>query len=942
MLTHPFDQSVQQIDEYSYFNLRHIAKDKLVDWLDVHSFVHSYKFFFEDELPFCIRVLLENVVRNCDNFKVTTEDVNRILKWTDGVREEIPFKPARVLLQDFTGVPSGVDLAAMRSAVVKLGGSSDKVNPLVPVDLVIDHSVAVDDHGSEASYRKNEELEFIRNEERFAFLKWAQSAFNNLRVVPPGSGICHQVNLEYLGRVAFIDNGDEPAANTDGAKTDGGKTDGAKTDGGKTDGGKTTDTSRTRPKMIYPDTVVGTDSHTTMISGLGILGWGVGGIEAEAVMLGQPICMLLPDVIGVKVSGTLPVGVTATDLVLKVAQILRQEKVVGKLVEFFGPGLSNLSIADRATISNMSPEFGCTTTYFPCDEQTCEYIRATGRNAEIVEKYFRANSLFRTQDAPVPKYTKVLEIDLAAQQPAIAGPKRPHDYNLVKTLFAEFPKQLIAPTGFRGFGLSEEAAEHSCDITLGDETFTIRHGQVVLAAITSCTNTSNPSVMIAAGLLCQKASRLGLKAKPFVKCSLSPGSHVVQAYLEQGGLYEDMKKVGFFLTGFGCQSCIGNSGDLLPEVITAITEKDLVAAAVLSGNRNFEGRVNPHTRANYLASPPLVVAYALAGRIDFDFEKEPLGKSEEQDIFLKDLWPSNSEIKVYMQQQLTPDLFEKAYSTIMKGSMNWQQMAVSQGDLYEWNPASTYVHEPPFFDDLTPEPKPLKAITDAYCLLSLGDSITTDHISPAGKIALNSPAAQYLISKGVEPKMFNSYGSRRGHDEVMVRGTLANIRLINKMASKVGPIARHVPSGEELSVFDVAMRYKQSSKQCIILAGSEYGSGSSRDWAAKGVKLLGVVAVIAKSFERIHRSNLVGMGVLPLQFLEDQDANTLQLTGDELYSIDVPKVGVRSNVLVLLSDGRSFETVCRIDTPVELDYYTHGGILNYVLREMAASAKKKA
>ena len=799
------------------------------------------------KLPFSIRVLLESAIRNCDNFNVTKADVEKILDWKVNAAKdvEIPFKPARVLLQDFTGVPAVVDLAAMRDAMKRLGGDPNKINPLCPVDLVIDHSVQVDVAGTPDARERNEQIEFARNRQRFSFLKWGQQAFSNFLIVPPGSGIVHQVNLEYLARVVF-------------SQQDG---DGA---------------------LAYPDSVVGTDSHTTMINGLGVLGWGVGGIEAEATMLGQTISMVLPQVVGFKLEGKLPPLATATDLVLRATHVLRKRGVVGKFVEFFGPGVQTLTLADRATISNMAPEYGATMGYFPVDAQTLDYLRLSARDDNklaLIEGYLRAQGLFRVYDGsqPDPDFTgEVITLDLADIRPAVSGPKRPHDFVLVQDLQADFRACLNAKLGFKGFAVDQAHNAATATLKLGGKEATLRHGSLVIAAITSCTNTSNPGVMLAAGLLAKKAVQRGLSVSPAIKCSLSPGSGVVTKYFELSGVDKFLDTLGFTTAGYGCMTCIGNSGELREEVSAAIKEKDLVVSAVLSGNRNFEGRVHPLTRANYLASPPLVVAYALAGTVDIDFEKQPLGQDADgKDVFLLDLWPTREEVMQVVGEVITPAMFQDVYSKIQKGTDRWNSLEAPAGTLYEWDPASTYIHDPPFFKTMEKELPKIADISDAFCLLNVGDSITTDHISPAGSIAKTSPAAAYLKERGVEPADFNSYGSRRGNDEVMARGTFANIRLNNKMIGKTGPRTIHVPTKEELAVFDAAERYQAAGECTIIMGGKDYGSGSSRDWAAKGPYLQGVRAVIAQSFERIHRSNLIGMGILPLQFLEGESADSL-------------------------------------------------------------------
>ncbi|GER43118.1 aconitate hydratase family protein [Striga asiatica] len=847
-----------------------------------------------DKLPYSIRILLESAIRNCDGFQVKKEDVEKIIDWekTAPKQVEIPFKPARVLLQDFTGVPAVVDLACMRDAMNKLGSDSNKINPLVPVDLVVDHSVQVDVARSENAVQANMELEFQRNKERFAFLKWGSNAFQNMLVVPPGSGIVHQVNLEYLGRVVF---------NTDG--------------------------------VLYPDSVVGTDSHTTMIDGLGVAGWGVGGIEAEAAMLGQPMSMVLPGVVGFKLSGKLRDGVTATDLVLTVTQMLRKHGVVGKFVEFYGGGVGEISLADRATIANMSPEYGATMGFFPVDHVTLQYLKLTGRSDEtvaMIEAYLRANNMFVDYSEPQQErvYSSYLHLDLADVEPCISGPKRPHDRVPLREMKADWHSCLDSKVGFKGFAVPKEAQEKVAKFSFHGQPAELKHGSVVIAAITSCTNTSNPSVMLGAGLVAKKACELGLQVKPWIKTSLAPGSGVVTKYLQKSGLQKYLNEQGFHIVGYGCTTCIGNSGDLDESVGAAISENDIVAAAVLSGNRNFEGRVHPLTRANYLASPPLVVAYALAGTVDIDFEKEPIGVGKDgKEVYFRDIWPSTEEVA------------ESTYEAITKGNPMWNQLSVPTAKLYSWDPNSTYIHEPPYFKNMTMEPPGPHGVKDAYCLLNFGDSITTDHISPAGNIHKDSPAAKYLIERGVDRKDFNSYGSRRGNDEIMARGTFANIRLVNKLLNgEVGPKTVHVPTGEKLYVFDAAMKYKSEGQDTIILAGAEYGSGSSRDWAAKGPMLLGVKAVIAKSFERIHRSNLVGMGIIPLCFKSGEDADTLGLTGHERYTIDLPsnisKIRPGQDVTVRTNTGKEFTCTVRFDTEVELAYFNNGGILPYVIRQL--------
>jgi aconitate hydratase len=857
-----------------------------------------------EKLPFSIRVLLECALRNCDEFNIKSADVEKILDWTKTSSEsvEIPFKPARVLLQDFTGVPCVVDLAAMRDAMARLGGDPKKINPLVPVDLVVDHSVQVDVAKTADARERNEAIEFERNYERFEFLKWGQTSLQNFLAVPPGSGICHQVNLEYLARTVFEDNG-----------------------------------------VLYPDSVVGTDSHTTMINGLSVVGWGVGGIEGEAVMLGQAISMVLPEVVGFKLTGELPKTSTATDLVLTCTQMLRKRGVVGKFVEYFGPGAATLSIADRATLANMSPEYGATMGYFPADHQTIEYLKQTNRAPEkiaLIEAYLRANNLFRLYDGsqPEPVFSgELLELDLSTVHGCLSGPKRPHDRVTLVDMKKDWTSCLTNKVGFKGFGIPEDKLNVESTFTHENKEYKLRHGDVVIAAITSCTNTSNPDVMLAAGLLARNAVQKGLKVKPFVKTSLSPGSGVVTRYIEQAGVTKYFDELGFTLSGYGCMTCIGNSGDLDASVSEAITKSDLVAAAVLSGNRNFEGRVHPLTRANYLASPPLVVAYALSGTVNIDFETEPLGTgSDGQPVFLRDIWPSRDEVQAVVKEAVKPEMFKEVYDKISKGTDRWNSLKASESVQYQWKESSTYINDPPFFKTMGLNPPQINDIKDAYCLASFGDSITTDHISPAGNIAKNSPAGRYLIARGVEPKDFNTYGARRGNDEVMARGTFANVRIINRLVEKPGPQTIHFPSGKQLDIFDAADQYTKDGQQTIILAGQEYGSGSSRDWAAKGPYLQGVKAVIAQSFERIHRSNLIGMGVLPLQFKNGESAETLGLKGNETFSIQLNggELKVGQDVEVKTGDGRTVVVKCRLDTDVEVAYFRNGGILHYVLRKL--------
>jgi aconitate hydratase len=862
-----------------------------------------------DRLPYSIRVLLENLLRHEDGRIITAEDVLALARWSGaGEAREIAFMPARVVMQDFTGVPAVVDLAAMRSAMHRMGGDPMKINPVVPVDLVIDHSVQVDVFGTPEAYEKNVELEYQRNVERYTFLRWAQSAFREFRIVPPGMGIVHQVNLEYLSPLVHR----------------------------REQHGEVT---------AYPDTLVGTDSHTTMINGLGVLGWGVGGIEAEAVMLGQPYYMLTPEVVGFRLTGELPEGATATDLVLTVTQMLRQKGVVGKFVEFTGEGVSRLSLPDRATIANMAPEYGATMGFFPVDAETIAYLRGTGRPDEVVElaeRYCKENLLFRTDEAPEPIFSDLLELDLSTVEPSLAGPKRPHDRVRLRDAKTSFAISLRAPIKERGFELSEEQIGKRVPVEGTD--YSLTHGDVVIAAITSCTNTSNPSVMIGAGLLAKKAVERGLQVKPWVKTSLAPGSRVVTDYLQASGLIPYLEQLRFHVVGYGCTTCIGNSGPVPEPIARAVKEGDLVVAAVLSGNRNFEGRINPVVRANYLASPMLVVAYALAGTVNIDLFNEPLGTDRNgQPVYLRDIWPSQQEIRREIAAALQPDMFRRQYARVFAGDKFWQNLPVPEGELYTWDSSSTYIQEPPYFVNLSPEPAPLSDIEDAYVLAVFGDSITTDHISPAGSIAVNSPAGQYLIQRGVLPQEFNSYGARRGNHEVMMRGTFANIRIKNLLLPGTeGGITVHFPSGETLPIYEAAMRYKEAGIPLVVIAGKEYGSGSSRDWAAKGTILLGVRAVLAESFERIHRSNLVGMGVLPLQFQPGEHRETLGLTGRERYSIlGIRDLQPRQTVTVVARDEagneKRFTAIARIDTPVEVEYYRHGGILQMVLRQMAGA-----
>ena len=879
---------------YTYYRLDALEKAGLTDL---------------KRLPFSIRIVLEAALRQCNELEITKEDVKKIAAWKpQGERPGIPFLPARVVMQDFTGVPAVVDLAAMRSAVARLGGDPKKVNPVVPVDLVIDHSVQVDFFATPEALQRNTEMEFQRNRERYEFLKWGQKAFDNFRVVPPMTGIVHQVNLEYLADVVMT----------------------------KTADGQT---------YAFPDTLVGTDSHTTMINGLGVVGWGVGGIEAEAVTLGQPMDMLLPDVIGFKLYGKLSEGVTATDLVLTVTQILRARGVVGKFVEFYGPGLYSMSLPDRATIGNMAPEYGATMGFFPVDKETIRYLRFTGRSAEVIERteaYLRAQGLFHEENTPEPEYTDTLELDLGSVVPSLAGPKRPQDRIPLTEMKDAFEEALRAPVKDRGFELSPEALVRKGTVGTNGGSYQIGHGTVVIAAITSCTNTSNPSVLVAAGLVARKAVEKGLSVAPQVKTSLAPGSRVVTEYLTKAGLIKPLSKLGFNVIAYGCTTCIGNSGPLPGEVAKAVTGEDLVAAAVISGNRNFEGRVHPLVKANYLASPPLVVAYALAGTVDINLIKEPLGTSADgQPVYLKDIWPTTQEVQEAIAKSVTSEMYRSKYADVFTGSEMWQEISVSGGELYEWDETSTYIQHSPFFQELKLEVSSVTDIKGARVLGLFRDSITTDHISPAGSIAPDSPAGKYLQEHGIEYRDFNSYGSRRGNDKVMARGTFANIRLKNQMvAPKEGNWTKHMPSGEVMPIYDAAMKYKEGGVPSIVIAGKEYGTGSSRDWAAKGPLLQGVKAVIAESFERIHRSNLVGMGILPLQFVSGQNAESLGLVGDEVYDIsglsdNMPPQSLM-NVRATKQDGSTIEFKAKalLNTKVEVNYYRNGGILHTVLRNM--------
>jgi aconitate hydratase len=861
-----------------------------------------------DKLPVSLKVLLENVLRFEDGKSYTVDDAKAVIGWLEhgSSTKEVPFKPSRILMQDFTGVPAVVDLAAMRDGITKLGGSPEKVNPLVPVDLVIDHSVMVDVYGTPQAQAENEDIEFERNGERYRFLRWGQTAFENFRVVPPGTGICHQVNLEYLAQAVWT--------------------------------AKIAETT-----FAYPDSLYGTDSHTTMVNGMGVLGWGVGGIEAEAAMLGQPIAMLIPDVIGFRLTGQLPEGATATDLVLTVTQMLRKKSVVGKFVEFYGPALDHLPVADRATIGNMAPEYGATCGFFPVDAMTLDYLRQTGREEHrvaLVEAYLKAQGMFRDSNTPDPTFTDTLELDLSTVQPSVAGPKRPQDRVLLKDAASAFTGELTKSLGVPANDLGTKSPVAGTNYAIG-------HGDVVIAAITSCTNTSNPYVMIAAGLVARKARAFGLTPKPWVKTSLAPGSQVVTEYLDRAGLTKDLDAVGFNLVGYGCTTCIGNSGPLADAIVDAIEDKKLVAVSVLSGNRNFEGRISPNVRANYLASPPLVVAYALLGNMREDITTAPLGTSKDgKPVYLKDVWPTNKEIADTVQSSVGRDQFLKRYGEVFKGPKQWQAIQVEGGtDTYRWVDGSTYVKNPPYFDGITMTPKPVGDITGARVLGLLGDSITTDHISPAGNIRKTSPAGEYLGEHQVMQKDFNSYGARRGNHEVMMRGTFANIRIKNEMVPGIeGGITKHYPSGDVLPIYDAAMRYKKEGVPLVVFGGKEYGTGSSRDWAAKGTVLLGVRAVVTESFERIHRSNLVGMGVLPLTFKDGMTRLTLGLKGDE--TIDI--VGLQGTItprmdltlVVHRTNGTTDKVpvLCRVDTVDEVAYYEHGGILHYVLRGMARAA----
>ncbi len=896
--------------EYDYYSLAQAERNGLGDL---------------SRLPFSLKVLLENMLRHEDGQTVTAEDARAIAAWqkTQRSSHEIAYRPARVLMQDFTGVPGVVDLAAMRDAIARLGGEPERINPVSTVDLVIDHSVMVDAYGTPLAFQQNVEREFERNHERYAFLRWGQTAFDNFRVVPPGTGICHQVNLEYLGQAVWT----------------------------RQDGNR---------MVALPDTLVGTDSHTTMINGLGVLGWGVGGIEAEAAMLGQPISMLIPEVVGFKLTGELPEGATATDLVLTVTQMLRQKGVVGKFVEFYGPGLSALTLADRATIGNMAPEYGATCGFFPVDQETLRYLEFTGRDPhriKLVEAYCKEQGLWRDDATPDPVFSDTLHLDLSQVEPSLAGPKRPQDRVALTYAASEFKAHMYRELGVdpnngapadmaaEGPAAIQDDLENFRDegVPVEGESYRLNHGDVVIAAITSCTNTSNPSVMIGAGLLARNALKKGLEVKPWVKTSLAPGSQVVTDYLQAAGLQDDLDALGFNLVGYGCTTCIGNSGPLHENIAKAIDQGELIACSVLSGNRNFEGRINPHCRANYLASPPLVVAYALAGNMRKDLYREPLGEDRNGNpVYMADIWPSAQEIRDLIARSLSPEMFRQRYANVFEGPDKWKQIESGGGKTYQWDPASTYVQHPPFFDGMTTELPALQDVRGARMLAMLGDSVTTDHISPAGAIKKDSPAGKYLLDHGVPPKDFNSYGARRGNHEVMMRGTFANIRIRNEMVPGVeGGVTRHLPDGAQMPIFDAAMKYQEEGVPLVVVAGKEYGTGSSRDWAAKGTRLLGVKAVIAESYERIHRSNLIGMGVLPLQFPDGVDRKTLELTGEETWDITGLAEGLspRKDVTATIHrpDGATerVHLTARLDTQDEVEYYRHGGILHYVLRSMA-------
>jgi aconitate hydratase len=869
--------------------------------LQVHGHVEL------DRLPYAIRILLEGALRQIDLRTIKPQDVLNLADWQPHAENRLamPFKPGRVLMQDLTGVPAIVDLAAMRSTIARLGGDPTRINPLIPVDMVIDHSIQVDHYGSPEALQRNAEIEFLRNRERYEFLHWGQRAFDNFRVVPPATGIVHQINLEFLGEVVLTR---EVEGDT----------------------------------IAFPDTLVGTDSHTTMINGLGVLGWGVGGIEAEAAMLGQTLDMLTPDVIGVRLTGELPGGATPTDLTLRITELLRQVGVVGKFVEYFGPGLDHLPLADRAMIANMTPEHGATASFFPVDDETLAYLRLSGRSSEqvnLVETYCKAQGLFRTTGDSDPEFTSIIEVDLASIEPSLAGPRRPQDRIPLSQMKPTFDSALPQPRSIGGFEVAPDSSGASAALTVDHRDTEMHHGSVVLAAITSCTNTSNPTVMVGAGLVAKKAVEKGLKVPSHVKTSLAPGSTVVSAYLEKAGLIKPLAQLGFNVVGYGCTTCIGNSGPLPPVVVRTIQENDLVAAAVLSGNRNFEGRVSPHTLANYLASPPLVVVYALAGRVDIDLENEPLGPgSNGEPVYLRDIWPTSQEVATAVQENVTANLFASSYADVFEGNPTWNAIPSSGGDLYEWDDQSTYIHEPPFFANMGSQPHVVGDIHNARVLAVLSDSITTDHISPAGAIPVDGPAGQYLQGRDIRPSDFNTFGSRRGNDLVMVRGTFGNIRLKNQLVPGVeGSFTAHLPENTQMSIFEAAEKYRAEDVPLIVLAGKEYGTGSSRDWAAKGPLLLGVRAVIAESFERIHRSNLVGMGVLPLQFKTSENAASLGLTGHEVFHIEGLASGLSPGQEVSVraesanGDDTSFTAVSRLDTDVDVEYYQNGGILHTIL-----------
>ncbi len=865
-----------------------------------------------DRLPYSIRILLESVIRQYDGRVIKDEHIKGLAQWgleNDGAND-VPFKPSRVVLQDFTGVPAVVDLASLRKAMVDLGGDPSKINPEVPVDLVIDHSVQVDEYGTETALKANMDLEFERNAERYQFLNWAQKAFKNYRAVPPATGIVHQVNLEYLADVVRVKENDDGSIDT------------------------------------FPDTLVGTDSHTPMINGLGVLGWGVGGIEAEAGMLGQPSYFPTPEVIGVKFTGSYPEGTTATDLTLNVVEVLRAENVVGKFVEYFGPGLAGMPLADRATMSNMAPEYGATVGFFPVDQESLNYLRLTGRDEEqisVVEEYCKANGLWYSADNPDPEYTKVIEINLDELVPNLAGPKRPHDRIELTNMQEEFKKAITAPEGNHGFGLDASEFDKEVEVEVDGKKAVMETGAVAIAAITSCTNTSNPHVMLGAGLVAKRAYELGLEVPSYVKTSLAPGSTVVTRYLDDSGLSEYLDKLGFNTVGYGCTTCIGNSGPLHPEIEKAIMDTDLTVSSVLSGNRNFEGRIHPLTQANYLASPPLVVAYALAGTVDVDLNKDSFGKDKDgNDVYLKDLWPTTAEIQEVINEVVTPEIFRSEYDNLFESNERWNAIETTDEPLYEWSEDSTYIQNPPFFEGLTPEIEPIKPLNNLKVLGYFGDSITTDHISPAGAIAMDMPAGQYLQEQGVTPRNFNSYGSRRGNHEVMMRGTFANIRIRNKIAPGTeGGYTTYWPTNEVMPIYDAAMKYKEDNTELVVIGGADYGMGSSRDWAAKGSDLLGVRAVITEGFERIHRSNLVMMGVMPLVFANNESAESLGLTGEESFDIQVDDTlepNAEVPVVATDKDGKEtkFNAVARFDSEIEMDYYRNGGILQMVLRERLA------